>query len=187
MTSQATDADTRNFFTKHNFFGLDPFYVQFFVQESMPCLFLDGRIILESKEKISCAPNGNGGCYRALKVSGMFEHMKKVGVEHVHSYSVDNILVKVAHPHFMAFCAKQKVDLGSMCVSKRDPHEKVGVFGRKGEEYWVVEYSEITKEMAERQNPNTKQLAFNASNIANFYYSRGFLEKCAEIMINSQS
>lgn len=56
----------------------------------------------------------------------------------------------------------------------------MGVFCRRGSEYYVVEYSEITKEMAERVNPKNNQLAFNASNIANFFYTRTFLEQCAE-------
>jgi UDP-N-acetylglucosamine/UDP-N-acetylgalactosamine diphosphorylase len=180
MTSPFTEQDTKEFFAQHNYFGLDKNMILFFNQDSVPCLSLDGKIMLESKDTVAFAPNGNGGVYAALARYGMLAHMKQHGIEYIHSYCVDNILVKVAHPAFIAFCAKSNADLGSLVVPKREPHEKVGVFCTKNNAYYVVEYSEITKEMAERLNPKTGTLAFNASNIANFFYTRQFLEQCAE-------
>jgi UDP-N-acetylglucosamine/UDP-N-acetylgalactosamine diphosphorylase len=173
---------TRDYFIHHNYFGLRSDQVYFFSQDMLPCFSLDGKLILETKSSLALAPNGNGDVYQALLKSGCLDDMKKRGVQYIHSYSVDNVLVKVADPVFMAFCANRKAEFGSKVIPKRHAHEKVGVFALKDNKFDVVEYSEISKEMAERIDEQTGELAFNAANIVNFFYSLEFLYKCAEIM-----
>jgi UDP-N-acetylglucosamine/UDP-N-acetylgalactosamine diphosphorylase len=52
MTSFATDAPTKEFFEKNNFFGLEKDQVIFFKQEEFPCITPEGKIILENKCKV---------------------------------------------------------------------------------------------------------------------------------------
>lgn len=52
MTSFATDAPTKEFFEKNNFFGLEKDQVVFFKQEEFPCITPEGKIILENKCKV---------------------------------------------------------------------------------------------------------------------------------------
>jgi glyceraldehyde 3-phosphate dehydrogenase len=49
-----------------------------------------------------------------------------------------------------------KIDFGNKVLEKRDPHEAVGVLARKNGKPCVVEYSELSKEMAERKAENGK-------------------------------
>jgi UDP-N-acetylglucosamine/UDP-N-acetylgalactosamine diphosphorylase len=58
----------------------------------------------------------------------------------------------------------------------------VGVFAIKNGEWNVVEYSEISKEMAERRDPKTNELVFNASNLCIFLFTVKFLERCEKVM-----
>lgn len=58
----------------------------------------------------------------------------------------------------------------------------MGVFAIKNGEWNVVEYSEISKEMAERRDPETNELVFNASNLCIFLFTVKFLEKCEKFM-----
>ena len=60
----------------------------------------------------------------------------------------------------------------------------MGVFAKKNGEWNVVEYSEISKEMAERRDPKTNELVFNASNLCIFLFTVDFLEKCEKYMRN---
>jgi UDP-N-acetylglucosamine/UDP-N-acetylgalactosamine diphosphorylase len=176
MTSGPTRADTEAFFRKENFFGLDATNVIFFEQGVLPAFTFDGKIILEEEDKISVAPDGNGGVYAGLRTSGVLEDMKKRGVSYLHAYCVDNCLVRVGDPTFVGFCISKNVQCGAKVVRKVDPAEPVGVVCRVDGKYGVVEYSEISKEDSERKNDNGR-LVFDAANIANHFYTLPFLQK----------
>ncbi|KAH8692405.1 UDP-N-acetylglucosamine pyrophosphorylase [Talaromyces proteolyticus] len=177
MTSGPTNKPTEEFFEKNKFFGLDKDNVKFFEQGVLPCISNEGKILLESKSKVAVAPDGNGGIYQALITWGVREDMRKRGIEHVHTYCVDNCLARVADPVFIGFAASKNVDIATKVVRKRDATESVGLILQKNGKPDVVEYSEIDKETAEAKDPaNPKVLKFRAANIVNHYYSFRFLE-----------
>ncbi len=71
-------------------------------------------------------PDGNGGIYRALHVSGAVADMERRGVSLVHVFAVDNAAVRVADPVFMGYCLEQEADVGSKVCPKASAEEKVG-------------------------------------------------------------
>lgn len=177
MTSGPTRGPTEKFFQENNYFGLDKANVVIFEQGVLPCISNDGKILLESKSKVAVAPDGNGGIYQALITSSVVADMSKRGIQHVHAYCVDNCLVKVADPTFIGFSAAKDVEIATKVVRKRNAKESVGLIMQRNGKPDVVEYSEISEEMAEaKDSSNSELLKFRAANIVNHYYSFRFLE-----------
>jgi len=77
MTSIITHQATRAYFAAHSYFGLPAADIFFFQQSELPALDLNGKILMERKDKVSLAPNGNGGIFEGLKRQGALDDMEK--------------------------------------------------------------------------------------------------------------
>ena len=174
MTSPLNHNETEQYMKDHDNFGLD--HVQCFPQGMLPCLTLDGKIIMESKYKIAMAPDGNGGIYPAMLNSGVLNDMIQKGIQYIHVFSIDNALVLPADPAFIGYCIQQQADCGNKVLPKSQPHEAVGVMAKNSQgKPCIVEYSDMTKDMAELTHPDGS-LVYGAANICNHCFSMDFLQ-----------
>jgi UDP-N-acetylglucosamine/UDP-N-acetylgalactosamine diphosphorylase len=174
MTSRENHGPTTSFFADHAFFGLEAGQVMFFPQAELPLTDAEGKILLADKGRLSLGPNGNGGCFPALKQSGALDDMRARGVEWVFTYSVDNALVKVCDPAFLGFAARSGLPAASKAVAKASPEERVGVFCLRDGKPSVIEYSEMTPEMCAARDGSG--LLYGSANIAVHLFHVDFLE-----------
>lgn len=173
MTSPLNHNATVQYFKDHDHFGLD--MIQCFPQGMLPCLTEDGKIIMETKSSVAMAPDGNGGIYPSMKHNtNVLDDMTKRGVKYLHVFSIDNALVKPADPMFIGQCIYAQADCGNKVLWKSHAHEKVGVMAEINHKPCIVEYSDITKEMAE-QTDEDGRLVFGAGNICNHFYTLDFI------------
>ncbi|KAJ7459110.1 nucleotide-diphospho-sugar transferase [Mycena galericulata] len=185
MTSGPTRRETADFFAKNSYFGLDPKNIILFEQGTLPCLTMEGKVLLDTRSRIAVAPDGNGGLYAATraplsptdKAHTVLADLAKRKILYVHAFGVDNCLVRVADPVFLGYSIKKQADCAAKVVPKTNPTESVGVVACRGNRFSVVEYSEISKEQAERRDPETGELTFRAGNIVNHFYTTTYLNK----------
>lgn len=177
MTSEATMKATNEFFECNNYFGLDKRNIIFFEQNTFPCLDFDGRVLLEDKHKISRSPNGNGGIFEAIHERGILDHMVANGIEYIHVYCVDNILVRVCDPVFVGYCISMDVDAASKVVEKELPDESVGIICKVAGNIKVIEYSEVSENIANLRDNTTGKLVYNAANICDQFFKVDFLKR----------
>ncbi len=165
MTSESNDESTRHFFQQHHFFGFHQKDVIFFPQRMIPAMDDKGKLILDSKDHIFMNPNGHGGSLLALEESGALNDMKSRGVEILSYFQVDNVLIRIVDPLFIGYHVQAHAEMSSKMVTKRDPWEKVGVFGRLGGKLKVIEYSDMREEDMVAKDPNGN-LKYGAGSIA---------------------
>ena len=179
MTSEKNNNDTIDFFKEKNYFGYDPEYIRFFIQDMAPSVDFDGKILMESRSRISVSPNGNGGWFSSLVRAGLLNDIRNKGVEWINVFAVDNVLQRIADPSFIGAVIKSGLQSGSKVVSKAAPEEKVGVLCLEDGKPSIVEYYEMTDEM--RTHVNEKgELAYKYGVILNYLFNVAKLEEICD-------
>jgi len=179
MTSDATDAATRALFADHDAFGLPAEDVCFFQPGMVQSLDFDGRMMLESPDRIFENPNGHGGALTALLSSGALDDMERRGIDTVFYYQVDNPLIQIAEPSYLGFHLEADSEMSCKVIRKRDAMEKMGVVARRDSKIAVVEYTEIDDEHRFATDEDD-ELVFWAGNAAIHVFATAFIRRVAD-------
>lgn len=177
MTSDINNADTIAFFEEHDYFGYDKSFVKFFIQEMNPACDFNGKIYLRAKDEIALSPNGNGGWFLSMQKAGLVDEMKSRGIEYLSAFAVDNVLQKINDPVFVGAEVLSDSDVCAKVVRKADEREKVGVLCLEDGKPSIVEYYEMTDEMAELKDEKGR-LAYAFGVILNYLFK---LDKLIEL------
>ena len=164
MTSRENNNATEKFFEKHDFFGLPYEDVKFFKQGELPMVDTEGKILLDETGLIKFAADGHGGVFESLYKNEYLEDMKNRGIEWVFISGVDNVLAGLVDPIALGLSIDRGTLATGKSVVKRSPSEKVGVFCKKNNRPYVIEYTEITDRMANERDSNG-ELIYGESHI----------------------
>lgn len=179
MTSDKNHEKTVKFLTENKFFGYNPDYVKFFMQEMAPASDYEGHILLEGKDKLSTSPNGNGGWYVSMHKAGLAKEAMDKGVKWINIFAVDNVLQRIADPVFVGAVKDGGFVSGAKVVRKVARDEKVGAMCLEDGRPSIVEYYEMTDELMDAKNEKGDP-AYNFGVILNYLFDINELEKNRE-------
>ena len=169
MTSRDNNDSTIKFFEDNNYFGYPKDKVMFFKQGELPMVSEEGKILLESKSKIVEAADGHGGIFEAMNKNGVIEHMMSQNIKWIFIGGIDNVLLNMVDPLFIGMAESRKVNVASKSTVKAEPKEKVGAFCKRNGKPSVIEYSEITDEMAYLKDENGELVYGEAHILCNLF------------------
>lgn len=179
MTSEKNNDETIRFFEEHDYFGYPKEDVAFFVQEMAAAVDYDGKLLLEAPGRLATSPNGNGGWFSSLVKAGLLSDIHQRGVEWINIFAVDNVLQRIADPLFIGATILNGKVSGSKVVRKVDAYEKMGVLCLEDGRPSVVEYYEMSKDMAESTD-EAGNLRYAFGVILNYLFRVDKLEEIVE-------
>ena len=164
MTSRENNKQTVEFFEKNNYFNYPKDAIKFFIQGELPMVNTQGKVLLTEEGIIKEAADGHGGIFEAMFKNNVVEDMKKRNVEWIFIGPIDNPLAKMVDEVLIGISKEKGVLEAGKSLVKASPSEKVGVFCKKNAKPSVVEYTEITEEMANEVDENNN-LVYGESHI----------------------
>jgi len=176
MASPLNYQAIKKVFRDNNFYGLKADNVFIFQQGTLPNFSFDGEILLSDKSRIARSPDGHGGIIKALQRSGALADMKSRNIKYISYWQVDNPVIKIFDRLFLGLHELDKSDMSSKALAKEQPYEKVGNFCLADGKVTVIEYSDLSDELAEKTNPDGS-LLFNLGSIGIHIINVEFVER----------
>ena len=164
MTSKENNDDTVKFFEENNYFGYPKEAIKFFKQGEIPMIDKNGKILLTEEGLVKEAADGHGGIFEAMFKNNVVEDLKAKNIEWIFIGPIDNPLVQMTDELMIGYSVSEGVLATGKSIVKANPKEKVGVFCKRDGRPSVVEYTEISEEMAEETDENG-ELKFGESHI----------------------
>lgn len=180
MTSEENNDETEGFFKSHHFFGYPEKCITFFKQGKLPMLDTNGKIILDEKYRVKEAADGHGGIFQSMLKEGVIYDMKARGIEWVFIGGVDNVLAKMVDPILIGLSEETHATAAGKSLVKAGPKERVGVFCKKNGKPSVIEYTEISEEMA-AETTDSGELKYGESHILCNMFSINAIEKISKM------
>lgn len=180
MLSPLNQSTTIAYFKEHDFFGLNPNQIDFFVQPMWPLLDTNHNLFLENPFTIAFGPNGNGCISNCLLKSTIWNKWCKQGIEMVSIIPIDNPLALPFDSQLFGFHRQSKNDVTIKTSFRSTPEENVGILARsqKTNKTVVIEYSEISEKDRFAKNEDGS-LKYSLANIGLYCFSMNFIKKTA--------
>jgi UDP-N-acetylglucosamine/UDP-N-acetylgalactosamine diphosphorylase len=174
MTSPLNQEETIRCFRNHDYYGLKEEEVVFFTQELFPSLSPEGKLIMAEDGGLFRNPNGHGGLLPALYKQGLLTHMQEQGIEELFYFQVDNPLVRIPDPLFLATHLRRGSPFSSKVIAKAYAEERLGTVGRINGQPGIIEYSDLDEEHMHARD-EAGNLVFLYGSIAAHIFNVAFL------------
>ena len=179
MTSKENNEETIKFFEENNYWNYGKENISFFVQGQLPMLDVNGKILRTEDGLVKEAADGHGGVLEAIYKNNILEDMQERNIKWIYIGGVDNVLAKMVDPVFIGLAKDGGYYAAGKSLVKACPEEKVGVFCKKNGKPTVVEYTEISDEMANATD-DKGELLYGESHILCNLFSIEAIEKISK-------
>ncbi len=177
MTSPATDARTRIFFSENDCFGLGSDQLRIFCQGTMPAIDAhSGKVLLSDRGEISLSPDGHGWMLQAMSVHGCLDDAADQGIEHFFYGQVDNPMVEICDPVLIGHHILANSEMTTQVVCKQTPTDRLGNVVCIDGRVQIIEYSDLP-ESAGKQVNRDGSLKLWAGSIAVHIFKHRFLDR----------
>lgn len=179
MTSDVTHEATIRYLRENDAFGLNSDDLHVFCQGTLPTIDAKTRrLLLASPGKLASCPDGHGGLLEAARKNGCFDEMSRRGIDVLYYGQMDNPLLQIADPELIGQHLLGNADITTQVIRRASPTEKVGMFVSRGSKVWVLEYSELPKEVVTATDDDGSPL-FWAGNTGAHLFRVPFLQRIA--------
>ncbi len=180
MTSEENDIPTKNFFENNSFFNYPRESIYFFIQNKLPVIDIEGKLILQEIYQIKQAANGNGNVFNSMKKSGILSILENKGIKWISYGGIDNVLLKNVDPLFLGLTISSGLEIGSKSIFKELPLENVAVYCKKDNKPSILDYDEITKELSNEKDTDGCYL-YREANMLSHIISLNVTKKVSDI------
>ena len=182
MTSTNNYFDTISFFEQNNFFDYGRNNIVFFVQENMPIIDINGKLVLSEIYKVNLASNGNGNLFSSLKKSNLIKDMEQKKLQWLFVGGIDNVLLDPLDPIFIGNTIDSKFEIGSKTLFKESPSDISWVFARKNGKPAIVDCENFTEEISKLKDISGKYL-YREKNMLAHIFSLNAIKQMANISL----
>ena len=169
MTSTNNYFDTISFFEQNNFFDYGRNNIVFFVQENMPIIDINGKLVLSEIYKVNLASNGNGNLFSSLKKSNLIKDMEQKKLQWLFVGGIDNVLLDPLDPIFIGNTINSKFEIGSKTLFKEVPSDISWIFARKNGKPSIVDCENFTEEISKLKDISGKYLYIEKNMLAHIF------------------
>lgn len=170
MTSTENHEATIRFFENKNFFGYPRDYINFFVQENLPIIDTDGKLILEETYKIKLASNGNGNLFSSLKRNHILDDMTNHSLKWLFVGGVDNVLLNPVDPVFIGLTISSGNLVSSKTLFKEIADDISWIFAKKNGKPSIVDCENFASELSRIQDDKGNYLYREKNMLAHLFH-----------------
>lgn len=179
MTSFDNDKATKQFFKDKLYFGYPVSKIHFFMQNKLPLIDTNGKIILQEPYLIKEASNGNGDVFSSMQTNKIITNMKSKKIKWVFFGGIDNVLLKPIDPLFLGLTIDNNLEVGSKSIIKKDTKDDSGVFCKKNGYPYILQNGYITPEMSKMKG-KTGNFLYRELNMLAHLFSIDAIQKISK-------
>ncbi len=169
MTSSENHEATVKFFKEHDFFGYDENNIFFFIQENLPLIDIDKKLVLEELHKIKVASNGNGNLFKSLKKYNIIDALEKNNIKWVFVGGVDNVLLNPLDPLFLGITIDSGNHISSKTLFKDNPESTEWIFAKTKNKPGIVDCENFASEVSKIKDANGNYLYRETNMLAHIF------------------